>query len=69
MQMTAKSKKSREHESAIAVLKAEIARCESAGEYFERSKAEGYTRAVQLLLADRNQANGQSAKAVQENKS
>ncbi len=41
------------HESAVALLRAEILRCEASGEYQEKSKAEGYQRALQLLLEDR----------------
>ena len=56
--MTNKAKKSRQHEDAIKVLEAEIARCEQSSEYSERSKVEGYVRAKMLLLAKRKEAAG-----------
>lgn len=49
----AKPKKSRLHEDAIRVLEREIARCDNHTEYMERAKVEGYSRARQLLLAQR----------------
>jgi hypothetical protein len=51
-----KPKRSRLHADAIAVLDEAIAKCEQSTEYTERAKAEGYTRAKQLLLAKRREA-------------